>query len=308
MIGRVLGKFRQLAQLRAAARVLDTAPIEPAGDGLVFFSMLGHGGVLPYLVAVKSLHAAIGRGRVALLDDGTLTTRERALIAHHLGDPQILSIRDVSTGACPTGGCWERLTALLAMTRDDYVVQVDSDTVTLGPLPEVAAAIAANRSFTLLGDPGAETHGVLGLPAFMAAYHPHGSRIDPHGDAHVQGAIEGNWHLYPDGGRWRYVRGCAGFAGFARGAFAPYSAECFSRAAERIVGGAKWRRWGSEQVASNFLIANAPDPVLLPYAGYANYWREPVPDDVRFLHFVGTHRHATDEYRRATIRAIERLR
>lgn len=308
MIDRILRKGREALHLRAARAVLETPPIVPTDDRLVLFSMIGTRVLLPYLVAVKSLRARIGIGRIAILDDGTLTAADKAVLAAHLGDPVIRSIRDVQTGACPTGGCWERLLTLLDMTADDYVVQLDSDTVTIGEVPEVITAIAANRSFTMLGDPTADARGLLTLPDFMAAYHPGGSGIDPAGPAHVQASIEGHWDRYPDAAAHRYIRGSAGFAGFAQGGAASRaSAEAFSRAASGIVGAEKWTRWGSEQVASNFLVANSEKPALLPYARYINYWNEPPARGAGFLHFVGTHRYSTDEYRRRTREAIKAL-
>jgi len=66
-------------------------------------------------------------------------------------------------------------------------------------------------------------------------------------------------------------------------------------------------RVGSEQVTSNFLIANSGDPVLLPYAKYRNYWGDKVPDGTSFLHFVGTHRYSRMKYASYTRRAIDRL-
>ena len=308
MIDRILRKAREALHLRAARGVLATPSIVPTADRVVIFSMIGTRVLLPYLVAVKSLHAGLGIGRIAILDDGTLTAADKAVLAHHCGNPVLRSIADVAAGDCPVGGCWERLLTLLDMTADDYVVQLDSDTVTIGAVPEVAAAVAANRSFTLLGDPTADARGILSLPAFMAAYHPGGSGIDPAGSAHVQASIEGHWDRYPDADTHRYVRGSAGFAGFARGGVAsPASAAAFSRAAEGIVGVDKWKRWGSEQVASNFLVANSADPVLLPYARYLNYWNEPPAKGAAFLHFVGTHRYSTGEYRRRTREAISDL-
>ncbi len=308
MIDRVVRKIREAGHLRTARAVLATPPIVPTDDRVVIFSMIGTRVLLPYLVAVKSLHAALGLGRIAILDDGTLSDSDKAVLAEHCGDPLIRSIADISTGHCPRGGCWERLLTLLDMTADDYVVQLDSDTVTIGAVPEVAAAIAANRSFTMLGDPTADANGLLSLPDFMAVYHPGGSGIDPTGSAHVQASIEGHWDRYPDAAAHRYVRGSAGFTGFARGGVAsPASAAAFSRAAADIVGAEKWTRWGSEQVASNFLVANSIDPVLLPYARYINYWNEPPAAGAAFLHFVGTHRYSTGEYRRRTRAAIAAL-
>lgn len=307
MIGRARRKLREFGHLGAARAVLETPPLVPTADGLVLFSMIGHRVLLPYLVAVKSLHARLGRGRIAILDDGTLTRDDRAVLSAQLGHPAIFPIAGVATGRCPRGGCWERLLTLLDLTARDYVIQLDSDTVTLGPVPEVAAAIAANRPFTLCGDPTAEARGVLALPDFMAAYHPGGSGVDPAGPAHVQTSIEGNWDRLPDAAAWRYVRGSAGFAGFPAGGPGRGAAEAFSAAAAGVVGAEKWARWGSEQVASNFLIANGTDPVLLPYARYLNYWNEAPPADAAFLHFVGTHRYSTGAYRGATKRAIAEL-
>jgi hypothetical protein len=308
MIDRLMRKGREILHLRTARGVLEAPPIVPTRDPVLIFSMIGTRVLLPYLVAVKSFHARLGVGRVVILDDGTLTADDRGVLAHHLANPSILSIDAVETGACPTGGCWERLLALLDMTADSYIVQLDSDTVTTGDIPEVVEAVAANRSFTLLGDALAEERGVLSLLDFMAAYHPGGSGIDLAGPAHVQGAIEGHWDRYPEAARHRYVRGCAGFAGFARaGRPSRASAEAFSRRAEGIVGHHKWRRWGSEQVASNFLVANCDNPVLLPYSRYSNHWNEPIGPDSRFLHFVGTHRYSNSEYRHHTERAIAAL-
>jgi hypothetical protein len=307
MIDRLVRKGRELRHLRAARAVLATPPIRPSGDRVVLFSMIGTRVLLPYLVAAKSLYARLAAGRIAILDDGTLTAADKAVLAHHLGNPSIRAMGDVERGPCPRGGCWERLLTLLDMTADDYVVQLDSDTVTIGDVPEVRAAIAANRSFTLLGDGSVEAVGVLPLPDFMAHYHPGGRVAGSVGSAHVQGAIESRWDLYPDAGAHRYMRGCAGFSGFARGGFARADAEAFSRAAEGIVGPEKWRQWGSEQVASNFIVANSADPVLLPYARYMNYWNEPPGADTRFLHFIGTHRYSGREYTERTRAAIAAL-
>src|SRR3546814_2103893 len=72
----------------------------------------------------------------------------------------------------------------------------------------------------------------------------------------------------------RYVRGCAGFAGFARGGDARMLAETFSQEATRLLGAERWARWGSEQVASNMIVANDPNALLLPYDHYFNFWDE----------------------------------
>lgn len=283
------------------AGVLDTPPIEPRQDGVVIFSMIGTAALLPYLVAVKSLWRALGRGRIAILDDGTLTAQDRALLAHHCGDPEILRIDQVTIGPFPHGGCWERLLTILDRRAQEYWIQLDSDTVTLGPIPEVASAIDRNRSFILLGGadaaPGPEPIGAFG------------ERLYPNGpeEGHVQTRIESRLATLEHRAGWDYVRGCAGFAGFAAlGAGRPL-ATAFLKEIKGLVG-EDIGEWGTEQVASNFLLANDPHPVALPYRRYLNYWGEPWAADAAFIHFIGTHRYDHGAYADASRTAIERLR
>ncbi len=305
-IDRVLRRVRAFSHQHAVRHILKTPPITPGPERVVLFSMIGTPRVLPYLVAIKSLHRALGVGRVAILDDGTLTAADRRLLAVQCGNPDIYSIHDVSTGPCPQGGTWERLLTLLELTRDDYVVQVDSDTLTKGPVPEVGAAIAANRTFTLLGDARAGEVGILTLPEFARIYGQGGTALDrPHDQTPL--ALERAWDRYPDQ-QARYVRGSSGFAGFARGEHRRAAAELFSQRAEQIVGRERWCKWGSEQITSNFLVANSADPVLLPYDRYLNYMEGALDRSMAFLHFFGTHRFATWAYERESRRVIAALR
>jgi hypothetical protein len=306
MIDRILRKGREALHLRSTRAVLDTPPIVPTDDRVVIFSMIGTRVLLPYLVAVKSLRARVGIGRIAILDDGSLTDADKAVLAHHLGDPEIRSIHDVDTGRCPHGGTWERLLTLLDLRADDYVIQLDSDTVTVGEVPEVLAAIERNHSFTLIGDPETDGVGVLPLPDFVAHRYPEG--LSP-GHHHIQAEIESRFASYPNAAGHRYVRGCSGFTGFARGGPSGRAeAEAFSLAGEAQVGKERWTEWGTEQVASSFLLANEPGMTPLPYRRYLNYWKEPPNPDARFLHFVGTHRYSSAEYRQRSAEQIALLR
>lgn len=285
---------------RLAARVLDTPPLLPRDDGVVLFSMIGTKVLLPYLVAVKSLHRQLGRGRVVVMDDGTLDDDDRALLHRHLGGPEIVALAGVDTDPCPRGGTWERLLAILDARATDYVVQLDSDTVTLGPVPEVAAAIEAGRSFSLRGE---ATAALMPVDAFVASL--------PHEEPplHIQKAAERQLVglALPDRPSQRYFRGCSGFTGFAPGAAGRGLAEAFSTAMAARLGTARWREWGTEQVTSSFVLANEPDPLLLPYQRYLNFWDEGVPADAALVHFLGTCRFNGAAYLDATRAAIEAL-
>lgn len=108
-------------------------------------------------------------------------------------------------------------------------------------------------------------------------------------------------------GQSYYVRGCAGFAGFAPGGHGPKLAKDFCTEISALIGMENWSRWGSEQVMSNVIISNEGEPVLLPYERYLNYWNEQVPGDASFVHFIGTYRFHRGAYLDATRKAIAAL-
>lgn len=287
----------------AVAAILDTPPIRPKKDGLVLFSMIGSAVLLPYLVAIKSLWSELQRGRIAILDDGTLTAQDRGILAHHCGDPEIIRISNVIRNEFPAGGTWERLLTILDRRSSEYWMQIDSDTVIIGPVPDVTDAIARNRSFILMGEAEAGDRPLV-LPDFMQSAYPEGEM--PKG--HIQGRIESRMGRIDPQRRWKYIRGCSGFAGFAAMGEGRPLASAFLTEMKKMVGEKDITLWGTEQVASNFILANETQPVVLPYDRYLNYWGEPWGDDARFIHFVGTHRHEAGAYIDASLKAIARIR
>ncbi len=287
---------------RVVSGILDTPPVAPLNDNVILFSMIGTAVLLPYLVAVKSLHAQLGMGRVMLLDDGTLSDADKELLAFHVGNPEILSFADINTAPCPEGNCWERLLAILDLRREHYVIQLDSDTVTLGPVPEIAHAIMANRSFTLGGGTEDVAHGFMSVPDMIRHIYPNGPRTP-----HIQSVIESALRDVPGAEELRYIRGCAGFAGFSKSASGRAMAERFA-ADTGVIVGPRFAEWGSEQAASNFVVANDPDPIQLPYDRYTNHWEEALPNDPAFIHYIGTYRYERGSYVASTQRAIRQLR
>ncbi len=58
------------------------------------------------------------------------------------------ALADCHEPGLPTGGTWERLIAIARLSRSHYVIQLDADTLAMGPLAEVAAAVRDGRAFT----------------------------------------------------------------------------------------------------------------------------------------------------------------
>ncbi|MBL8225896.1 MAG: hypothetical protein JNM50_11260 [Chromatiales bacterium] len=282
---------------RAINGVLDTPPIRTTGDPIVFASMVCHRDVLMYLVAVKSIQQRVGKGRVAVIDDGSLTTADLDVLRRHLDDPQIVHINDVPVGRTPRGGTWERLLTCLDLSRDSYVVQVDADLVAASSLDEVAEAIDANAAFTITSRQGPAVVSFTDAATFADS-------ID--GD-HIQLLAERAFRHHPAAADMRYIRGCSGFTGFPRGGLTRDFVERLSETMAGLIG-PRWAEWGTEQVASNVVFANGHDPRPLPLSRYKNFFPPMDLDGAALVHFLGSHRFHGGHYRRLSTAAIAALR
>lgn len=291
--------FQRLYQ-RGIRGIHRTAPLQSGALPYTLLSMVQHRDVLPYLVALKSFHAQVPAQRIVVVCDPSITPQDRALMRQHAVH---LELRDASEFVHPQiqrGGTWERLYAISEYARDGYVVQLDADTLSLGAMPEVARAIEQDRAFVIGESAGQTTETLEATAAFARAKSEHG------GDAavHVQFLVEADLADAGLGDGLRYVRGCSGFTGFPRDASMRERLLAFSvRMQERH--GPRWADWGTEQITSNYLVANAQDTVVLPWPRYGT------PDQLRsdtvFLHFIGYLRFINRYYERFSRQAIERL-
>jgi len=251
--------------------------------------MLCHGEVVMYLLAIKSFCAQLGRyPKVVILNDGTLTNSDYAILQTHIPGVRIVLISEVAPDRCPKGSCWERLLLIGDLVKDTYVVQLDSDTLTLKSIAEVTQCIEANRSFTLLGDgsyPDIETMQSACL------------RSKTNMGIMVQAVCERSFDQLPESTTLKYVRGNAGFTGFAKGSIVREKIVWFSDLM-RIIANDKWDEWGSEQVTSNLLIANSQDAHVLEFPKYLSYWAHAnIPyQDASFIHFIGPYRFSNGFY------------
>jgi hypothetical protein len=229
-----------------------------------------------------------------------LTARDIRRLKKHLPDAEVLKIADISTGACPRGGCWERLLYIIDLVANSYVVQLDCDTLTLADIAEVRACVEANRSFTLLGD-SAHPHIETMLEACK--------RYAGSQDSGVQPVCERSFDRLEEAPNLKYLRGNAGFTGFAKRSISRERVEWFSELMRPLSQG-KWDEWGSEQLASNLLITNSEDALPLPFPKYLSHWDRPEVryEDSAFIHFIGPQRFAKGLYIRMARRVIKDLR
>ena len=284
---------------RCIAAITDTPAVRTMNTGLMLFSMLRHSDVLMYLVAIKSVYPHLGPSLITVLDDGSLTEVDRRLLQAHLLGIRFIHIREVNTEPCPKGGTWERLLSVIDLTDNHYVIQVDADIVALGPLDDVLDCIRDNRGFTLAGNPLAAVETVNETSARVRNLWGNPTSVQP--------AAESILDQMPDADGLRYIWGTSAFTGFPRGSGGREKACAFSGWMSGRLG-PLWESWGSEQVTSNFLIANCPDPLVLPWPKYQCYEPPDYSVGTELNHFYGTYRFVGGAYRIHSRRAISILR
>ncbi len=287
---------------RVAARVLATAPLHLRGDSPLFLSMVCHRDVPAYLLAIKSLYSGVGCGRVTIINDGSLTSSDLAILHNHIQNIEVFDIAAISTGSCPRGGTWERLVKILELTANNYVIQVDADIMVSASVAEVVHCWEENRPF-LLGtragqqvSPAAATARMV--QGWINAYYWDRLPVGVAAEAALDKLLDGK----------SYVHASSGFAGFAQGAFSLADLQEFSALMSRTLREKQWNEWGSEQIASNYMLANAPGATVLPFPRYACFEPDLEKCDHALLHFIGEHRYNDGIYRRTAAKFIARYK
>jgi len=300
MFYRLKDRVRRFRFAGECKGVLHTAPVvlDPL-SGLALLSQLQHKDVLMYLIALKSFTQQISPRAVHVVNDGSLTRDDCALLKEHVPGLTLIELSAFRSPACPSGGTWERLLAISSLVDDHYVIQIDSDTLTRGPIVEVRDCIANETAFVIgtWDNQNIET---------MRERSETAKGLAPGGRGHVQVVAEASFDKLDDFGALRYVRGCSGFAGFPRKSFTRGFVEGISAQMRAAIGG-KWLEWGSEQVMSNIVVANIQDAVVLPHPKYADC-QKMRPDVTQFIHFIGSCRFIGGTYARLGARVIESLR
>lgn len=292
-----LHKLNKILFDRLTNSIYRTPPVQcDPGSNVAILSQTFRRDVSMYLVAAKSFAAHIQPREFIVVDDG-LHDDDRARISHHLGTVTFLRSMDVDTGCCPRGACWERLISIAIACRTSYVIQLDADTVTTASPDTVARCVRDRRSFTLSTKQGRQFVSLKDASDFARGVN----------SEHVQIQSERVLERIPDSAAKQYIRGCAGFAGFPQNSLKGREIEAFSKFMEDTLGRATWYQWGSEQVTSNYMIANMNNPLALPLEEYP-YW---APDtnltSAQLIHFIGEHRFASTKYLQVARQAIAKL-
>ena len=303
---RILRRYRQIGVNRALLKVCETPPIstDKSAD-LIIVSQLHKKAIYMALVALKSFIRKLPTVRLELLDDGSLDKGDYALLHQHLPGANVVKINDVDVIDCPHGGTWERLIRIQELTSEGYVIQVDTDTLTINNISEVISCVEMNNAFTIGGPEWPEKASLQAIKTFA----------EKHESSHIQIESEKMLAQVKSIGLDGYIRGCSAFAGFPKNSNLIGPLNHFSREMEGFMG-KRWTEWGTEQFASNVMISLCPEAVLLAWPTYQNFgfpFYKPLLEktestaDVSFIHFIGTNRYRKDVYRRLIKTTINSL-
>lgn len=252
-------------------------------------SMVSEDTLAMYLVAIKSFMKFFGYGTIEAINDGTLKEPHINILKQHIPHIVITLARDIETHGCPCYISWKRLFRIQELAKSSYVIQLDTDTISLGPLCEVNERVKKNKGF-LIGSKR------WGIPVDVQYLNDIVSQWNSH---HVQARAEKQFKkmiFFEDG--TKYLRACAGFAGYPKNFASIETIKDLSQEIESYIG-EDWKKWGSEQTATLCLISKTKTASILPWPYYQNF-KFPICNEhlesMNFIHFIGTNRYDGNTY------------
>ena len=296
MLRSLTNRINRFAFNVAIRNIMKTTPLVVKDSSLSIVSMLRHRDVIMYIIAIKSLYRHIGSGKIHIIDDGSLLSSDYDLLERHIDWSQVIPISTIDTGGLPRGNTWERLAYILDLVGSNYAIQMDADTLTLGAIDEVVDNWRSNKSFTL-GEYKGQHFMTLADAAESVANNP---------SDHINIAGERAFAQLAFASQYKYVRGSSGFAGFSKGCSSRQALKDFSESMSAHLG-QRWEEWGTEQIASNFVVANSPDASVLPSPKYTFHAPNRDLSQSTFVHFIGEWRFHGGTYSSLARKVIEEL-
>ncbi|TCS38555.1 glycosyl transferase family 2 [Paucimonas lemoignei] len=278
---------------QVASQILATRSVPQGKLPFLLLSMVHQRDIQSYLVAVKSFVRFANPSRIVVVCDPSITDADRAILKKHVPHLELRAAAEFAHAQVPVGGTWERLQAISQYVRDEYVIQLDADTVTMHAIPEVLEAISNCKGFVLGETPNQR---LLTLAETSANALP---KVVP--GSHIQTLSEAAMSSVGLPENALYVRGCSGFTGFPCTSRMQEDLLDFSlRMMERL--GTGWERWGTEQVTSNYLVANANGTSVLPFPKYGT--PDHATGETAFFHFIGSMRFVNNKYEKASQKVL----
>ncbi len=276
--------------------IVDTPPVPVVDAAWTVVSMVAKSDVLMYLLSMKAFYRKLGAGKLVAVIDRDTPDSATALLSRHFPGIQFVILEDIDAGRCQRGGTWERLVYVVRRSAEEFVIQVDCDTLVIGAdIAEIHRCVAQNIPFAYADNDWS----IMSLREIAADAQTISS-------PYIGIFLERCFATWPQADQWKYVRASSGLAGFARGGASLDLLEQFHDQMKASLG-TRWREWGTEQSGSNFVIANSPGAITLPFPEYATYPLEHGNERTKFFHFIGSNRFRGDYFAQQGRRLIQEM-
>jgi len=281
---------------RSVSAVFETRPVEVVSAPWTIVSMVGERDVAMYLLAMKSFYRKLGRGDIVAIVSSKMAISDIDRLTEHFPGIKIEILQDIPIKPFQAGGTWERLIYITRLAQEKYVLQMDCDTITIGSdVSEIISRVESNTSY-------AYSDGNRNLGSLKTA----ASEASLVSSNYVGLALERSFSEWPQAEDFRYCRASSAIAGFAQGSGNIEHLEYFYWNMKRSLG-ERSREWGTEQCASNFMVANADKVQMLPFPAYATYPGLGDESAVKIFHMLGSVRYRDGYYARKGRQVVELL-
>ncbi|MDX5930100.1 hypothetical protein [Acidiphilium acidophilum] len=272
---------------RSIHGVFETPPIRVSSAPWAVVSMVGDADIAMYLLAIKTFYRKLGAGKIVAIVSRNMKEDDLDKIKYHVSGIEIQIIDEIEVSGYQRGGCWERLIYILNRLDHEFVIQLDCDTITIGnDIDEIIKRVESNVSFAYAdGNRPVMSMAAAGIEARLSKSN------------YVGLALERSFCDWPKADHLMYCRGSAAIAGFAKGSGDLNSLEFFYTNMKMSLQD-RWQEWGTEQCASNFMIANSANVSMLPFPAYATYPGCGSDREVKMFHFLGSVRYRDGYYGR----------
>lgn len=282
---------------RSIHGVFETPPIRVSSAPWAVVSMVGDADIGMYLLAIKTFYRKLGAGRIVAIVSRNIKEKDLDTLKYHVSGVEIQIIDEIEVNGYQRGGCWERLIYILNRLDHEFVIQLDCDTITIGnDIDEIIKRVESNVSFAYVdGNRPVMSMAAAGIEARLSKSN------------YVGLALEQSFCDWPKADHFMYCRGSAAIAGFAKGRGDMGLLDFFYTNMKASLGD-RWQEWGTEQCASNFMIANADEVQMLPFPAYATYPGLRNDRDVKMFHMLGSVRYADGYYAKRGAELIRELK
>lgn len=277
--------------------VLNTPPIQIEPAPWTIVSMVGNQDVKMYLIAIKTFYARLGRGDITAIISKDMKRSAIGQIFKHIPGIKIEILQDINVKQFQSGGTWERLVYIMRLAAKKYVIQLDCDTISVGVhLDEILERVNENMSF-------AYSDGSRKIESLKNAAYQASEMVSNY----VGIVLERSFSDWYQSDVLRYCRASSAITGFAKGSGDFDLLNYFNVHMKKSLG-SRWQEWGTEQCASNFMIANAEKVSILPFPEYCTYSEIIDSRQVKIYHFIGSIRYKKNCYAKSAKKAIKFLK